>query len=205
MLPEKTIQRLSKYRRLLTNYRYMHEPYIYSHDLARLLNINPVQVRRDLMLIGSSGNNRKGYNVNELIDLITKVIDTGLNTNLIIVGFGRLGQAICNYLRDHQEFQKIVAAFDVDVNKINKQFPGVYCYDISKIKEIIKKENAATAILTTPDDFAGDMANILIESGISGILNFTSFKISSGNQVYIKDFDIVTTLEEIGYFGAKLS
>lgn len=155
------------------------------------------------MLIGSSGNNRKGYNVNELIDLITKVIDTGVNNNLIIVGFGRLGQAICNYLRDHQEYQKVVAAFDVDVSKINKQFDRVYCYDISKMKEIIKKEHAGIAVLTTPDDFAGDMANILIESGINGILNFTSIKINSHNQVYIKDFDIVTTLEEIGYFGAN--
>ena len=64
-LPKKTIQRLSRYRRLLLKYQYLSDPYIYSHDLARLLNLNPVQVRRDLMLIGSSGNHRKGYNVNE--------------------------------------------------------------------------------------------------------------------------------------------
>jgi len=202
MLPEKTIQRLSKYRRLLANYRYVREPYIFSHDLARLLNLNPVQVRRDLMLIGSPGNNRKGYNVNELIELITKVIDTGKNTNIIIVGFGRLGQAICNYLNEHQEFQTVVAAFDVDVNKINREFPGVFCHDIGKIREIIQKKQVAIAVLTTPDDFATDMANILIESGIKGILNFTSVQLKTEKSVYVKDFDIITTLEEIGYFAS---
>ncbi len=97
-LPKRTVQRLSRYRRLLSKYRYMSEPYIYSHDLARLLNLNPVQVRRDLMLIGSSGNHRKGYNVNELNDLIGETIDSKEVQKVGIVGAGRLGQAVLNYI-----------------------------------------------------------------------------------------------------------
>ena len=77
ILPKKTVERLSKYRRILGKYRNLEEPHIYSHDLARMLNITSAQVRRDIMLIGFNGNHRKGYNVKELVDLIGEKILNG--------------------------------------------------------------------------------------------------------------------------------
>lgn len=54
ILPEKTIERLSKYRRVLINLNFQQKDYIYSHELANLIHITPEQVRRDMMLIGHS-------------------------------------------------------------------------------------------------------------------------------------------------------
>ncbi len=203
LLPEKTVNRLSKYRRLLSNYQYLHDPYIFSHDLARLLNINPVQVRRDLMLIGSSGNNRRGYHVHDLIDRITEVISLQECKNIAIVGFGRLGQAICNLLIENQVFLQVVAAFDIDGDKINREFCGVNCYDISKIPEIVMSKNVKIAILTIPDDYASELNDILIENGIRGVLNFTSVRLDAPAGIFIKDFDIKSSLEEVSYFAAN--
>ena len=73
-LPEKTIERLSVYRRTLLNCLDNGKEFIYSHELAELHNITAVQVRRDLMLIGYSTTLKKGYDVKALVDLIREIV-----------------------------------------------------------------------------------------------------------------------------------
>lgn len=199
-LPKHTVQRLSRYRRLLHQYHHMSEPYIYSHDMARLLNLNPVQVRRDLMLIGSAGNQRKGYDVNELIYLIGSTIDHFEIQNVAIIGMGKLGQSILNYLYRQEMNLKVVAVFDIDHKKIRKDFMGVKCYDISKMSEVVLENNISIGIIAVPSEFAGSAADILLSSGVEGILNFTSIHLDLPKSVYLKEFDIITTLEEMAYF-----
>ncbi|MBC34996.1 MAG: redox-sensing transcriptional repressor Rex [Bacteroidetes bacterium] len=199
-LPKKTVQRLSRYRRLLYKYRYLSEPYIYSHDLARLLNLNPVQVRRDLMLIGSAGNHRKGYNVNELNNLIGEIIDSEGLQKVAIVGAGRLGQAIMNYVADQEMNLKVAAVFDIDTHKIGKKFSDVECYDISKVTEVVPQKGITIGIIAVPSEFATSIADILLGSGVEGILNFSSVHLDLPKSIYLKEFDIITTLEEMAYF-----
>ncbi len=69
-LPEKTVERLSEYRRTLLECLTRGKTHIFSHELARLHNITAVQVRRDLMLIGYSSLKKKGYDAKELVDVI---------------------------------------------------------------------------------------------------------------------------------------
>lgn len=199
-LPKKTVQRLSRYRRLLLKYMYVSDPFIYSHDLARLLNLNPVQVRRDLMLIGSSGNHRKGYNVNELNKLIGETIDSDYQQNIAIIGIGRLGQAILSYVSGQEINLKISAVFDIDPQKIGKKFNGVSCYDISKLSSVIKEKNIEIGILAIPSEFAISIAAILLDSGIKSMINFTSVHLDLPKTIYLKEFDMITTLEEMAYF-----
>jgi redox-sensing transcriptional repressor len=80
-LPHKTIERLSQYRRALLMVQSRGKTHIFSHEIAKIIHITPVQVRRDIMLIGYTGTLRKGYDVSELIKLIGKIIDSdeGLN------------------------------------------------------------------------------------------------------------------------------
>ncbi len=199
-LPKKTVQRLSRYRRLLVKYKYISEPFIYSHDLARLLNLNPVQVRRDLMLIGSSGNHRKGYNVNELNDLIGETIDSRGPENIGIIGAGRLGQAILNYVSGEDVNLKVEAIFDIDPQKTGKKFNDITCYDITRLSSIVKEKKLTVGVIAIPSEFATSIASILLNSGIKSILNFTSVHLDLPKSVYLKEFDIITTLEEMAYF-----
>ena len=46
-LPSRTVERLSKYRRLLDKYKDLDEAHIYSHKLEGLLNLTPEQVIQD--------------------------------------------------------------------------------------------------------------------------------------------------------------
>jgi len=138
-LSPRTIERLSKYRRLLEKYKKSDGAYIFSHHLARLLDLTPVQVRRDLMLIGLSGNHRKGYNIDELIKLIGQTIDAEQGHNLAIIGMGNLGRAVTRFIHKNKSKMNIVAGFDIDPAKINEEVDGIPCYHISTIRSHIKE------------------------------------------------------------------
>jgi redox-sensing transcriptional repressor len=199
-LPPRTVERLSKYRRLLGKYSHNVEHFIYSHDLARLLNLTSVQVRRDLMLIGVSGNHRKGYNVKELINLISQTIDTESGHNLAIVGMGNLGRAVSAFIRKNETKMNLVAGFDIDQSKSDKEIAGVPCYHIATLSEKIRELEIDIAVLTISPDSAVEIVKLLVEVGIKGILNFTSVHLDVPNNVYLKNYDIITSLEEIGFF-----
>jgi redox-sensing transcriptional repressor len=119
-LPPRTVERLSIYRRLLDKYKDLDEAHIYSHKLAGLLNLTPEQVRRDLMLIGLTGNHRKGYNIKALIGLIGNTIDRQEGHKMALVGIGNLGKAVLGFIRKAHTKLEVVAAFDIDRNKIPK-------------------------------------------------------------------------------------
>ncbi len=200
-LPPKTVERLSQYRRVLSKYEDDENSYIFSHDLARLLKINPVQVRRDLMLIGFSGNYRSGYRVQELIMLINKTLKTPKSQNSVIIGVGRLGKAIIHHIYPSNVCPvTLKAAFDIDPAKINKEYNGVFCYDVSKIPEIVKENNVKIAILTISDEDIQPIVDALIDSGVKGIINYVAGPLKIPKDIYFKEYDIRTTLEEMAYF-----
>jgi len=152
------------------------------------------------MLIASSGNHRKGYNVNELNDLIGKTIDSKEIQKIGIVGAGRLGQAVLNYLDGEELNLQIVSVFDIDPQKIGKKFSDVECHDISKISQEVLDKNISIGIIAVPSEFASSIADILLSSGVEGILNFTNVHLDLPKSVYLKEFDIITSLEEMAYF-----
>ena len=199
-LPPRTVERLSKYRRLLYKYRDLEEAHIFSHKLADLFNITPEQVRRDLMLIGLTGNHRKGYNIRALIELIGKTIDKEHNRQVALVGIGNLGKAVLGFIRKAETQMNVVAAFDTDIKKVDTTISGVPCYHTDKIELIVSEKSIRIAILTVPPEAAVQTALLLQKAGIKGILNFTSVHLDVAQDIYLKNYDIITSLEEIGFF-----
>lgn len=202
-LPGKTVERLSKYRRALLFSFKSGKEHIFSHELAELLHITPVQVRRDLMLIGYSGTLRKGYDIKELIDKIALILDTISGQKVAIIGLGNLGRAFIRYFSGKRTKLSIVAAFDKNPDKVDTVYEGVPCYDFHDLKEIIQREHIGIAIITVPVDETTGVANELINAGIKGILNYTSKSINVPANVYLEEYDMVTSLEKVAYFAKQ--
>jgi len=198
-LPGKTVERLSQYRRLLFNSLQEGKANIYSHELAQVTNLTPVQVRRDLMLIGYSGSQSKGYVIKDLINLIGKIIDSESGQRIAIVGMGNLGRAITSYFLGKREKLSIVAAFDNDTQKTDRIIAGVPCHHINKLKEIIPAENISIAVLTVAPEATYEVAKLLLEAGIKGILNYTSMPLTVPQGVHLEEYDIVTSLEKLAF------
>ncbi len=205
-LPEKTIERLSQYRRVLLKIsKQQNKDNIFSHEIASILHITSVQVRRDLMLIGYSGSQRKGYQIKMLIQLISSIIDAKNGQRIALVGVGNLGSAIIPYLNSKIKSKlQIIASFDINPDKINRKISGVNCYHLDELPSIIKKENITIGIITAPDDAAWSIAEMLISAGIKGILNFTSTSLRILNKnVFVEEYDMITLLEKVAYFANK--
>ncbi len=199
-LPGKTVERLSEYRRQLLGCLAESKNYIFSHDLAALLHITAVQVRRDLMLIGYSSVLRKGYDVKELIDTIGRIIDSGEGLNVAIIGIGNLGRAVTGYFRGKRSKLNVVASFDNDPQKVNKVVSGVKCYHVQDMEQLIKDLNIKIAILTVPADFAKSILEEVVRFGIKGILNFTTVPLKVPSGVYLEEYDMITSIEKVAYF-----
>ena len=199
-IPEKTIERLSKYRMAVIGYQEGGKHHIFSHQLANLLHITPVQVRRDLMLIGHTGTLRKGYDLKELIANIGKLIDTEAGLNVAVVGLGNLGKALIHYLSEKKIKLSIVAAFDVNAEKINCDFNGVPCYHYDRLDEIVKEKDITIGIISVPADQATTVAENLVQVGIKGILNYSPKSLNVPSTVFLEEYDMITSLEKVAYF-----
>ncbi len=203
-LPDKTVERLSQYRRTLLIALGTGKHHIFSHELAALLHITSVQVRRDIMLIGYSGTLRQGYDVKELIDIIGKIIDSKDGQRVAVIGIGNLGRSIIGYFSGKRTKLSIVAGFDINPDKIDRAYAGVWCYNFDRMAEIIQKENISIAVITVPAAETNFVADKLVMAGIKGILNFTPKPINVPSNVYLEEYDIITSLEKLAYFVKKV-
>jgi redox-sensing transcriptional repressor len=202
-LPHKTVERLSQYRRSLLLILTKEKTHVFSHEIAQILHITPVQVRRDLMLIGYSGNLRKGYDIKELIDMIGNIIDTDKGQKVAVIGLGNLGKAFISYFKGKRTKLTIVAAFDINPDKIDRIYDGVPCYNINRITEIMKKDSITIGIITVPAEQAPAIAETLVLAGIKGILNYSPKPLNVSPYVYLEEYDMITSLEKVAFFAKK--
>jgi redox-sensing transcriptional repressor len=199
-LPERTVERLSEYRRTLLEYLAKGKTHIFSHELAGLHNITAVQVRRDLMLIGYSSMKKRGYDAQELIDVIGKIIDHPLGLNVGVIGMGNLGRAVTTYFTGKRAKLNVVATFDIDDNKVNRVISGVKCYHIRDLKKVIEQDKISIAIIASPPNTAVSTAEMVVMAGIKGILNLTTIPLNVPPNVYLEEYDMITSIEKVAYF-----
>lgn len=199
-IPEKTIERLSEYRRTLLASHKQGITHIFSHVLAGIHGITAVQVRRDLMLIGFTSDNKKGYDVKELIDFISSILDSDSMMKIAIMGMGHLGQAITKYFNAKGFNMRITAAFDVDPNKVGTTIDGIPCYHLDLFEDIVEQQEISLVVLSSPTSVAPNLVLPIINAGIRGVLNFTSTPLNFPQGIVVENYDITTLLEKVAYF-----
>lgn len=200
-IPEKTVERLVLYRHLLRDVLASGRETLYSHELAALAHNTPAQVRRDMMIIGYSGKSRKGYGASELIKCIGQILDESTETKIALVGIGNLGRAILSYFSTRQGALSVAAAFDSDETRTDRVIAGCRCFNVKDFKDKVKELGITVGVITVPAKYAQPTANMMIEAGIKGILNFAPAPVQVPEGVFCESIDISTTLEKIAYFG----
>lgn len=199
-IPEKTIERLSEYRRSLLSCHNQGITHIFSHILAGMHGITAVQVRRDLMLIGFSSDTKKGYDVKTLIEFINKILDSDTITNIAIIGMGHLGQAITKYFNGKRRKLRIVTAFDVDPEKVGTVIDDIPCHHMDQFEEVVSSMDVSIAVIASPTRVAPSLVVPIINAGIKGVLNFTSASLNFPQGIVSENYDITTILEKVAYF-----
>ena len=198
-IPEKTIERLSEYRRTLISCLRRGITHVFSHILAGMHGITAVQVRRDLMLIGFSSDTKKGYDVKVLIDFIDSILYSENTMQVAVMGMGHLGQAITKYFNSKQLNIRITAAFDVDEAKVGRTIMDIPCYHIDDFEEVVEQNDISIVIISLPS-LAAQYTVPIINAGIKGVLNFTSAPLNFPQGIVVENYDITTILEKVAYF-----
>lgn len=199
-IPEKTIERLSEYRRTLLLCHKQGITHVFSHVLAGMHGITAVQVRRDLMLIGFSSDTKKGYDVKVLIEFINSILDSKTVMNVAVIGMGNLGQAITKYFNGKGLKLRIVCSFDVDSEKVGSTIDDIPCYHMEQFEEIVSAMDISIAVISSPTRVAPTLVVPIINAGIKGVLNFTSAPLNFPQGIVAENYDITTILEKVAYF-----
>ncbi|MBP3482394.1 MAG: redox-sensing transcriptional repressor Rex [Alistipes sp.] len=199
-IPEKTIERLSEYRRTLLSCHKQGITHIFSHVLAGIHGITAVQVRRDLMLIGFSSDTKKGYDVKVLIEFINNILDSEAAMNIGVIGMGHLGQAITKYFNSKGLKLRITAAFDIDPAKVGSTIDDIPCYHMDNFEDVVSNKDISIVILSSPTKVVSQLVIPIINAGIKGVLNFTSAPFNVPQGIVVENYDITTILEKVAYF-----
>jgi redox-sensing transcriptional repressor len=94
----------------------------------------------------------------------------------------------------------VVAAFDIDPQKVDKVVAGVRCHNINQLKSLREELDISVVVLAVPADQAVSVASLLVSNGIRGIMNFTTVPLNVPDTVYLEEFDMITSIEKVAYF-----
>ena len=127
-IPEKIIERLILYRRLLLGLQGNGMTKIFSHQLATITGVTSAQLRKDLAPTGYYGSPDHGYDIKQMMESVSEIIDAPQMQNGALMGLGNLGCAVLDYFQGRCPKLQIIAAFDTDPGKINRVIHGCRCY-----------------------------------------------------------------------------
>lgn len=171
-----------------------------SEALAKVAGVKPTQLRKDLTYFGQFGTRGLGYDVEQLGQMITDLLGTSSLQPVVLVGVGNLGTALLSYRGFQQEGFEIVAAFDVDPKRHrNKKFEFPI-YGMDQIQEVLHARNVKMAIVTVPASAAQEVANTLVDAGVTGILNFAPIVLVVPEDVMVSNVNLAIELENLSYF-----
>ena len=171
MANKNDVTRLSRYRNALLRLKALNFIKVFSDNLADATGVSAVQVRKDFSTFNISGNRRGGYEVDELIKRLNKILDKDTIHNFIEIGAGNLGRALLRYPGFAKSGIKIVACFDVDPAKYNRD-AEIPVLPIEELDDFVRKHQIRFGIISTPDLAAQQVLVRMISSGIKGVLNF---------------------------------
>jgi len=190
--------RLSLYLRYLRDIR--EEARISSEQLAEALGTSAARIRKDLSYFGQFGTPSKGYIAGKLRHQIEKALGLDRVWPIALVGVGKLGRALLDNLISEKSRFRIRAGFDVNPDKIGRRIAGVKVYHPYQMPKIIRNEKIPIGMITAPAEAAQESADLLVISGIKGILNFSPTRVVVPSYVRSKNVDFTSQLEVMPYY-----
>ncbi len=202
MTIQNRINRLLSYKHMLKRFKSLGLVKVFSDNIADPLGISASLVRKDFGTFGITGSQKGGYTIEDVLAKINEVLGSNEIQQVIVVGAGRIGEALMSYKGFHRDGIKIVAGFDIDLKKIRKN-GEIPVKPIEELEDFVRSHNISVAILAVPDIAAQQMFEILKTADIRGILNFTPVKFKSTENFTVNNFNIENELVNLIYFVNK--
>ncbi len=167
---------------------------ISSASIARALGLGEVLVRKDLAAICDIGKPKVGYCVTELICVIEGFLGYNRTDAAIIVGAGKLGQALLDYDGFSNYGMNIIAAFDIKPEVTGITPGGKPVLALSELPAFCREHNIRIGVITVPAAHAQEACDIMIDCGIRAVMNFAPIHLTAKKTVLIKNENIAISL-----------
>lgn len=161
--------------------------------LANALGMGEVQVRKDLAMVSDGGRPKIGYLRESLIDDIEQFLGYDNTTDAVLIGAGKLGQALMAYKGFDEYGLNILAAFDANPKK-EKTEEGKPIYPIEKLSHFCRVHKVLMGIITVPVESAQEVADLLIAEGIKAIWNFAPTHLDVPQGILVQTENMATSL-----------
>ena len=201
-ISDRVVQRLTEYLSILKEVR-KYEDGINSIELSKNMDTTSAQVRKDLSTFGEFGVRGKGYDIDKLIEIIEDILGINKVNDLIVVGYGKMGEMITSNSKVLGKGFRIVGVFDNDPKKIDQEISGnLKIQNVEEVEEFIKSSSnrVETAILSVVKGQAQTAAEKLVKNGIKAILNMTTYKLELPKNIVVVNMDISAKLQELNFW-----
>ena len=170
---EEAAGRLFGYVRVLTQAKKTGRVRIMSEELGSYTNVNASEARRDLAQIGKLGRRGVGYSVDRLLDELRELLFLTGASPIVLVGAGRLGEAIANSPIFADYGIRIAAIVDRDPDKVGRGLGHLTVSDYQQLADLVRRRKLIVGVLAVPTASAQQAASDLVAAGVKIILNYS--------------------------------
>lgn len=192
-----TVRRLPQYLRIFYNFHGYGRELVSSTELAHETHLLPIVIKKDLQAVGAPSKLRAGFKVAGTIRVIEKFLGWNNLNKAFLVGVGHLGAALLGFDGFKNHGLEIVAAFDIQADKVGHTVHGIPVYHTAQLASVIEKQNLKIAVLTLPSSVAQGVTDTLVSAGIKAIWNFAPIELKVPAEVVVQKEDLASGLAEL--------
>lgn len=197
---EATVGRLPAYLRSLVELAGDDVTSVSSGRLAEHLGVNPATLRRDLSSLGITGTRGVGYDVKYLLFEVSVVLGVNQEWPVAVVGAGNLGRALTNYQGLASRGFPVRVLFDIANDLVGTEIAGLRVQHVDHLPRLVKELGITVGVIATSVEAAQAVADQLVDSGVTSILNFTADSITVPNHVVVRRVDLATELQILSFY-----
>lgn len=200
-ISRKSLERLPVYHHYLEQKDNEGIETISAPAIALDLQLNEVQVRKDLaMVTKTAGKPKMGYLIKELIADMEEFLGYHNTNQAALVGVGSLGKALLSYKGFEQYGVEIVMAFDSDGRKVNTRIGGKMVLSLDKLENLCQRMNIHIGIITVPGEHAQEVCNKLVAGGVKAIWNFAPIHLAVPSHVLVQNENMAVSLAALSKY-----
>ena len=192
-ISQSVLKRLPGYLLYLKNMPEDAPEHISATALASALGMGEVQVRKDLAIVSDGGRPKIGYQREGLIEDIEQFLGYDNTTDAVLIGAGKLGQALMGYIGFDDYGLNITAAFDVHPGSGSTD-EGKPIYPIEKLGTFCRANKILMGIITVPASQAQQVCDELISGGVKAIWNFAPTHLEVPDHILVQNENMATSL-----------
>lgn len=192
-ISKSVLKRLPGYLSYLKSIPDTASPYISATSLANALGMGEVQVRKDLAMVSNGGRPKIGYLRESLVEDISQFLGYDNTTDAVLIGAGKLGQALCGYSGFAEYGLNILAAFDTEPT-IERTKEGTPVYHMDRLQSFCKTNKVLMGIITVPAKHAQSVCDQLIECGVKAVWNFAPTHLDVPDHILVQNENMATSL-----------